>query len=124
MDDATPFTELADVAPQQIWEGVVARAIHGEQVTLGLIELAPHSRVPEHRHHNEQMGLLVRGSFTLRVGDETREIRPRGTWRILANVSHEVETGPEGALAVEVWSPVREDWSTLERQEPRPPDWP
>ena len=103
MDDATPFTELADIAPQQIWEGVVARAIHGEQVTLGLIELAPHSRVPEHRHHNEQMGVLVRGSFTLRVGDET---------------------GPEGPLAVEVWSPMREDWSSLERQEPRPPEWP
>jgi hypothetical protein len=29
--------------------------------------------------------MVIRGSLTFRVGEETRELRPGGTWRILAN---------------------------------------
>ena len=78
------FGRFASVSPQKIWEGVVVRAVHGERVTLGLVELAPNSVVPEHTHPNEQIGVLVRGSFKrFRVGDESREISPGDTWRIL-----------------------------------------
>lgn len=118
------FADIAAIAPQHIWDGVVARAVHGERVTMGLIELAPNSLVPEHSHANEQLGILVRGSFRFRVADETREVGPGGTWRILPDVPHEVETGPEGALVIEIWSPPREDWKVLEHEEPRSPRWP
>lgn len=119
------FGQFASVSPQQVWDGVVVRAVHGERVTLGLVELAPNSVVPEHSHANEQMGVLVKGSFrSFRVGDESREIRPGDTWRILGGVPHEVETGPDGALVVELWSPPREDWEQFKREEPRPTGWP
>jgi quercetin dioxygenase-like cupin family protein len=118
------FGDLASITPQQIWEGVVARTVHGERVTMALIELAPNSHVPDHHHANEQMGVLIRGSMRMRVGDETRELGPGDTWRVLGNVPHEVDTGPDGALALEVWSPPREDWKELERDEPRAPGWP
>jgi quercetin dioxygenase-like cupin family protein len=118
------FGDLASIAPQQIWEGVVSRTVHGERVTMALIELAPNSHVPEHSHGNEQMGVLVRGSMRMRIGEEIRELGPGDTWRVLGNVPHEVHTGPDGALALEVWSPPREDWKELERDEPRAPAWP
>ena len=122
-DDFT-FSDFAAVAPQQIWEGVISRPVHGDQVTMALIELEPNCHVPEHHHVNEQVGVLVRGSMRMRVGEETRELGAGDTWRILADVAHEVHTGPDGALAVEMWSPPREDWKALERDEPRPPGWP
>jgi quercetin dioxygenase-like cupin family protein len=118
------FDDIASIAPQQIWEGVVVRAVHGDSTTMALIELAPNSHVPEHHHVNEQVGVLVRGSMRLRVAEETLDIKPGGTWLIPADVPHEVQTGPDGALALEVWSPPREDWKVLEREEPRPPGWP
>ena len=119
------FGQFASVSPQTIWDGVVVRALHGERVTLGLVELAPNSVVPEHSHPNEQIGVLVRGSFKrFRIGDEAREIGPGETWRIHGGVPHEVETGSEGALAVELWSPPREDWEQFEREAPRPTGWP
>ena len=49
---------------------------------------------------------------------------PGATWRILAHVPHSVVVGPDGALIVEVFSPVRDDWHTIEAQEPRPGRWP
>jgi quercetin dioxygenase-like cupin family protein len=111
------------MTPQQIWDGVLGRSVHGERITLGVIELDPDSLVPEHSHENEQLGLVLSGSLSFRVGEETRELGPGGTWRITANTPHEVRTGPEGAVVIDVFSPVREDWERLERRE-RPPRWP
>lgn len=118
------FADIATVSPQQIWGGVLGRVVHGERVTMGLIELDAGSVVPEHSHANEQVGILLHGSLSFRVDDETRELGPGGTWRILADVPHEVQTGPDGAVLIEIFSPPRDDWENLERQEPRPPHWP
>jgi quercetin dioxygenase-like cupin family protein len=120
MSDDSPFTDLSDIAPQRIWGGVVGRAVHGERLTMAFIELEPDSVVPEHSHDNEQVGLLLRGALQFRIGDEARELRPGATWRILANVPHEVVTGPDGATLIEVFAPPRHDWRDLERHQPRP----
>ena len=120
----TAFADAGDIPPQQIWAGVLGRAIHGENVTLSLLELDANAEVPEHSHANEQMGILVHGSVTFRIGDEEREVRPGGTWRILAHVPHSVTVGPEGAVIVEVFAPARTDWNALAHQQPRPPRWP
>jgi hypothetical protein len=35
-----------------------------------------------------------------------------------------VVVGPDGALIVEVWSPIRDDWRAIEQEAPRPGRWP
>jgi quercetin dioxygenase-like cupin family protein len=118
------FDDVGAIPVQRIWDGVSGRAVHGKQLTLGVVELAPDSVVPEHRHANEQLGMVIRGSVRFRVGDETRELGPGGTWCIPSDVPHEVWTGPEGAVVLDVFSPPRADWEALEREVPRPPLWP
>ena len=123
MSSPSPFADLEGMDAQRIWEGVVGRVVEGERVTLAVIELDPGSAVPEHSHENEQLGVLVAGHLEFRIGDETRRVGPGGTWSIPANVPHEVEAGPEGAVAVEVFAPARADWGALERLDARP-RWP
>jgi quercetin dioxygenase-like cupin family protein len=118
------FDELEGIGPQDIWNGVIVRAVHGERITLGVVELEPSSIVPEHSHENEQLGIVLAGSLTFRVGDETRELGPGGTWRIPANTPHDVTTGPEGAVVLDVFAPTRDDWAAFEPQAPREPLWP
>jgi quercetin dioxygenase-like cupin family protein len=105
----------------RIWDGVTAQAVGGERTTLAVIDLEPDSTVPEHRHENEQLGILVRGSMRFRLGGETRDLTPGDTWRILAHVPHSVIAGPQGALAIECFTPARADWASLERLADRPP---
>jgi quercetin dioxygenase-like cupin family protein len=118
------FDDVARIEPQQIWDGILARSVHGERITMAVVELDPDSVVPEHRHENEQLGICLRGSLRFRIGDETRELGPGGTWRIPSNTPHEVETGPEGAVVIDLFAPIRADWEQFEHQEPRTPRWP
>jgi quercetin dioxygenase-like cupin family protein len=119
------FGHLGSMPPTDIWGTAVAvRAVHGERLTLGVVELDPNAVVPEHAHENEQLGLVLAGSVTFRVGDETRELGPGGTWSIPANVPHEVHVGPEGAVVVDIFAPGRDDWAALEPAAPRNARWP
>ena len=103
----------------RIWGGVTVQAVEGDRTTLAVVDLEPGANVPEHRHDNEQLGVLIRGAMHFRVGNETRDLAPGDTWRILSNVPHEVTAGPEGALAIECFTPVRADWAALDRDEGR-----
>jgi quercetin dioxygenase-like cupin family protein len=118
------FKPLSEIPPQQIWDGVVARAVEGERMSFAIVELAPNSVVAEHRHPNEQMGIVLTGSMTFTIGGESQALGPGDTYNIPGNVPHHVLTGPDGAVVVDMFSPVREDWSRFEKQAPRRPVWP
>src|SRR4051812_39202599 len=117
----TAFTDLEGIAPLQIWPGLIARPLTGDEATLAQIELEPGVDVPEHSHVNEQIGILLGGSMTFRIGEESRELQPGGSWIIRAHVPHSVTAGPNGATLVEVFVPARDDWADREILEPRPP---
>jgi quercetin dioxygenase-like cupin family protein len=115
------FDHVDSIEPLRVWDGVTAWPVHGDAVTLTVIELAPDALVPEHAHANEQVGVLLRGSLRFRIGDEERELARGATWCIRANVPHQVRTGPEGATIAEVFAPPRGDWAGLERLDVGPP---
>jgi quercetin dioxygenase-like cupin family protein len=117
------LVDLADHAPINVWEGVIARRVQGERITLAVVELAPNAIVPEHRHPNEQNGMVIQGQVRFRCGDEERELGPGGTWRILGDVPHSVLAGPDGAVVIDVFTPIRDDWDRFEVLD-QPPVWP
>ncbi len=106
--------DILDAPLLAVWgETVRARRVQGERITLAVVELEPNAVVPEHRHDAEQMGLVMAGSILFTVDGETRNLGPGGTWRILSNLPHQVTAGPDGAVVIDVFSPVRSDWDRL-----------
>ncbi len=120
----TTFRPLAEIPPQHIWNGVLARTVEGERMSFAVVELAPDGRVDEHHHPNEQIGIVLSGSLTFTIGSETRVLRAGDTYNIPGGVPHCALAGPDGAVVVDVFSPVRADWSRFEKGVPRPPLWP
>jgi unsaturated pyranuronate lyase len=118
------FSRLDAIAPQLLADGYLARALHGESVTMAIVEIDPGAELPEHRHDNEQLGLVVEGSVRFRVGSEERSLGPGETWRIASNTSHSVTAGESGALVLDVFSPAREEWRALAELASRPASWP
>ena len=118
------FVRLDEVRAFELAAGVSGRPLFGEGAMLNLIRFEPGAIVPLHSHPHEQLGMVLRGAMTFRIGDETRELGPGETWTIPSNVPHEATAGPEGAVVIDVFAPVREDWVALEPADPREPRWP
>ena len=119
----TNLADLAELTPIQVWDGVVARRVQGERLTLAVVELGADAVVPTHRHANEQCGLVIEGEVTFTIGDEVRVLGPGGTWRITGDMPHSVVTGPGGAIVIDVFAPARDDWDdrpTVGTAEARP----
>ena len=118
------LVDLAALGRFELWgEQVRARKVEGEQITLAVVELAPGAVVPEHRHPQEQLGMVITGTVRFTLDGETRDLEQGGTWRILSGRPHEVAAGPDGAVVIDVFSPVRDDW-TFGPGEPATPRWP
>src|SRR6266851_4269629 len=118
------FENLHAIPPQLLAGGYLARAVHGERLTLAVVEVQPGAELPEHQHDNEQFGIVVEGSVVFRVGDETQTLGPGGIWRIPSGSPHTATGGEAGAVVIDVFSPARADWNTHAQLESRPARWP
>ena len=123
MTDDDDLRTLDEIDPIRVFDGVVARRVEGERVTLAVVELDPNAVVPEHTHAAEQNGMVIRGEMRFRIGDRERVLGPGGTWRILGGVAHAAQAGPDGAVVIDVFSPIRSDWEDRPKLR-RQPLWP
>lgn len=118
------FRSLADLGPLPIWSGIVARCVEGRDITLAVVELDPGATVARHQHPQEQIGLVLKGTMHFLIGSETRDLSAGDAYVIPGNVGHEATAGPGGAVVIDVFSPLREDWHALQPVTPRTPRWP
>ncbi|HKF76124.1 MAG TPA: cupin domain-containing protein [Candidatus Dormibacteraeota bacterium] len=118
------YASVAGLQPRQIWAGAVARPLHGERMTVGFIDLEPLTQVPEHRHDNEQLGFVLKGSITMVIDGERRELHVGDAYTIRSGIPHSAETGPDGATVVDVFAPVRSDWNGTPRLPVEAGRWP
>ena len=117
--------DIQTVPVIDVWgETVRARRIEGERITFALVELAAGAQVPEHRHENEQVGMVIQGRVTFTIDDETRELGPGGTWSIPSGAAHHVDVGPDGAVVIDIFAPTRRDWDALPAGQAKPGRWP
>ena len=100
---------LSDCHRLAPFPGVTMHTFEGKQMTLSVVDMEPGALIPEHQHPHEQIGYLVRGSGTFRIGGQTYQVQAGQMWRIPGNMPHEVTAGPEGLRAIDVFYPVRED---------------
>jgi quercetin dioxygenase-like cupin family protein len=106
------------ISPQLLAEGYLGRVVLGEHLTMVVFEVEPGAVLPQHRHVNEQFGMVIEGSVRFRVGEETQTLEPGGIWRIPANTAHTFTGGETGAVVLDVFSPARDDWTAREKLEP------
>ena len=118
------FHPLKDLRPIVLGDGIAARAFNGERMTMAVVDLEPNAVLPEHRHDNEQLGFILRGSMTMRIGNEVLELHAGDTYTIPSGVEHGAAAGPQGCSVTDVFAPIREDWDSKERRDPSRPEWP
>jgi quercetin dioxygenase-like cupin family protein len=113
------FVDFNDLREFELAAGVTGRPLFGEGAMLNLIEFAPGSTVPLHSHEHEQLGLVLRGKQVLIVDGKEHTMEPLQGYVLPGGVEHSAYCGPDGALVVDVFRPVREDYR--ERWQAPPP---
>ena len=107
------FVRFDDVSAFELAAGVTGRPLFGAGAMLNLIEFEPGATVPLHSHPHEQLGMVLRGMQALVVDGEAHEMGPLEGYVLPSGVEHSAYCGPEGALVLDIFQPVREDY--LER---------
>jgi unsaturated pyranuronate lyase len=99
-----------ECSKHNIFPGVDIFTAAGERMMLSLVEFEPHAVVEMHSHPHEQMGLLIEGELTFTIGDEQHLVLPGQMWRIPGGVEHKAVAGDAPVKAIDVFSPIREDY--------------
>lgn len=103
------FTRRSDDGFTEVAPGVRLKTlVHGSSTLMAAFQLAAGHALPAHVHPHEQTGYLVSGRIRLRIGDETRELTAGDAWTVPGGIEHGADL-LEDSMAIEVWSPVRED---------------
>jgi unsaturated pyranuronate lyase len=104
------FIRFGDVRAFELATGVTGRPLFGAGAMLNLIEFEPGTEVPLHSHPHEQLGIVLRGMQALVVDGVPHELRPMEGYVLPGGVEHSAYCGPDGALVLDVFQPVREDY--------------
>ena len=99
---------------QAVWHDLipgirVSTLVHGEKTLMARFELQERAFLPLHSHAHEQTGYLVSGRMTMTIGGTEHHFGPGDSWCIAPGVEHGAVVH-ETALAIEVFSPVRQDY--------------
>ncbi len=104
------FTKVSNKGYKTPIQGIKQKTlVYGEKTLMTKFRLTKDSQLPRHSHPHEQTGYLVSGKIRLLVDDQTYLCAPGDSWCIPANVDHGAEI-IEDSIAIEVFSPVREDY--------------
>ena len=95
---------------RQALEGIRQKTlVHGAKTLMVEFWLQKDAHLPSHSHPHEQTGYLVKGNIRLTIGSNVHEVLPGDSWCIPGGTQHSAEI-IEDSVAVEVFSPVREDY--------------
>jgi len=102
---------------KEIISGISIKTLsYGENSLLVEFLLKKGSSLPEHKHINEQTGYLVKGSIRLFIDGKSNVLHPGDSWTILSDVKHKAQI-LEDSVAIEVFSPRREDYIKYENKD-------
>lgn len=110
---APKFYDLATLGRFSPLPGFEMCAVTGGEMMANWVRIAPNTEMPAHQHPHEQLGVMLEGMLELRVGDETRQLRPGTAYTIPGGIEHQARTGPEGCLVLDIFSPPREDYGKM-----------
>lgn len=99
----------ASIEKEQLNPLFLRQVIHGDKITLARIRLGQGCIVPEHAHANEQITVLVEGKLRFHINGGELTLEPGDILHIPSHAPHAVEA-LEDSVAMDVFSPVREDW--------------
>ena len=104
------FAKAGSEGHRRALDGIQQKTlVYGDSTLMVEFHLQKGACLPLYSHSHEQSGYLVKGRMLLTIGAEAQEVMPGDSWCIPGGVHHGAAIS-EDSVAVEVFSPIREDY--------------
>ena len=99
-----------EINRRELAPGVFLRTMWGEKIMMSVVEITANSEVPMHQHPHEQAGMVLEGEFDFTIGGVTTRVKAGDTYIIPGGVEHYVKATDQPSVALDIFSPPREDY--------------
>ncbi len=96
------FASPRDLPTARPQSGVTERTLHGRDATVRVTDLAARTVVETHKHEEERVGLVTRGSIAMVIAGEQRILTEGDTYVVPPATAHGIRVLEQGAQVVEV----------------------
>ncbi|MFC1475382.1 cupin domain-containing protein [Candidatus Zixiibacteriota bacterium] len=103
------LVQLNKLPELQIAEGILARAVTAQTVTVLHVDITAGALLPEHAHHHEQVVNVIAGELELTVDGSTHSLTPGKVMVLSPNTPHSGRA-VTACRVIDVFHPVREDF--------------
>ncbi|MFT5366075.1 MAG: quercetin dioxygenase-like cupin family protein [Candidatus Latescibacterota bacterium] len=107
------FIDWDSIPPNEVAPGIRIRTPYGKNLMLSRVEFDAGAVVPMHSHPHEQGGMMLEGKMKFTIDGETRIVLPGESFIIPGGVPHRAEAVDGPCVALDIFSPIREDYVEL-----------
>lgn len=100
---------IKDITPKQLMEGITGHYAHGENMSLGLVDIKAGTVMPVHQHVHEQITYIIEGQLDMTIDGQLHSLTPGSYYVIPSNSWHGAHAITDCKL-IDVFSPVREEY--------------
>ena len=104
-----PLIILDELNELQIAEGILARAVTADNVTVAHVNIKAGAVVPNHQHIHEQIVNVIEGELELTVDGDKHLLTPGKVMVLPPNIPHSGRAVTE-VKVIDVFYPIREDF--------------
>ncbi len=105
------FYDLNKLEPDEVNPAYLRKAIYGDSLAVGRLEVQKGSVTQPHSHDTEEMILVLHGAWLFHLPDGDVILEANQMVCIPAGVEHSSEV-LEDTIAIDICSTVRNDWRT------------
>jgi quercetin dioxygenase-like cupin family protein len=100
---------LKELNPKTLAPGLTGYYAHGEQMTMGLVEIEEGSILREHKHIQEQITYITEGQLDMTIDGKLYSLTKGMYFVIPSNTLHSAIAITD-CKVIDVFNPVREDY--------------
>ncbi|RYG04049.1 MAG: cupin domain-containing protein [Chitinophagaceae bacterium] len=100
---------LSEIAPREIFPGLIFRLVHGAASTLSFVTIKEGSQLGLHSHPHEQISYIMEGELEMTIGDEKMLLTKGAVHVIPGNVPHSAVALTEVKI-LDFFAPARDDY--------------
>jgi quercetin dioxygenase-like cupin family protein len=102
---------IKNIPAKILMPGIVGHYAHGNNMSLGYVELEKGSSIPLHQHVHEQITYIMEGELDMVIGEQNC-LLTAGMYHIIpSNMPHSA-IARTACKVIDVFSPVREEYKT------------